>query len=428
MDILNIRKDFPYLDVSVNGRAPVYFDSAATTHKPVQVINTITEIYSRYNAPVNRSAYSSGGIATLLYLQAHEKIAQFIGAQSYREVILTKNSTEAVNLLAHSLMRSSDKNIKISAGDEIILPLSEHHSDYIPWLMLAETYGVIIKNVSITSDGVVDPAAVKSMITDKTKLICCAHVSNVLGMTNCVKEIAEAAGSAGALFLVDGTQSVPHMPVNVQDIGCDFLVFSGHKMLGPTGVGVLWGREELLKKLPPFIYGGGMIKSVSRLSASWNGLPWKFEAGTPDMCGAVALAGAEDISRGIKLTGAIDYLANLGMQNVFMHEQSLCKYALKRLAAIEEVKVYGSYSAENRSGIISLNIFKNGEMADPHILSEFLGSDGIEVRAGGHCAYPLMDELEVSGTLRISFYIYNTTDEIDYFIASLKDIICNRLL
>jgi len=428
MNTLNIRKDFPYLNSSVNGKIPVYFDSAATTHKPLQVINTITEIYSKYNAPVNRSAYSSGGIATQLYLQAHENMARFIGAHSYREIIFVKNSTEGINLLAYSLRQSDDKKFNISADDEIILPLSEHHSDYIPWLRLAETSGIIIKNTSLNTDCMIDIASIKSQITDRTKLICCAHVSNVLGVINPVKEIAEIAKSAGVLFLVDGTQSAPHMPVNVEDIGCDFFVFSGHKMLAPSGTGVLWGRESILEKLPPFMSGGGMIKSVSRSSATWNDLPWKFEAGTPDMCGAVALAGAEDMSNGIKLTGAIDYLSQLGMHNVHRHEQQLCDYALKKFYGIPEVKIYGSNSSENRCGIISFNIFKNGEMTDPHVVAELLGNDGIYVRAGGHCAYPLMDELGVPGTLRISFYIYNTTDEINIFIKSLKDIIDNRLL
>jgi cysteine desulfurase/selenocysteine lyase len=428
MDILNIRKDFPYLDYKVNGKQPIYFDSAATTHKPVQVINTITEIYSRYNAPVNRSAYSSGSIATQLYLQAHENIARFIGAGSFREIVFTKNSTEGINLLAYSLLQSSDKDIRLTAGDEIILPLSEHHSDYIPWLVLAETSGVTIKNVSLTPDGIVDLNAIKSLITDRTKLICCAHVSNVLGMINPVKEIAVIAKSAGILFIVDGTQSVPHMPVNVKDIGCDFFVFSGHKMLGPSGTGVLRGKESLLEKLPPFLTGGGMIKNVSRSSFTWNDLPWKFEAGTPDMCGAVALAGAEDKGRGIKLPGAIDYLNQIGMQNVHHHEQVLCGYTLKRFAEIPEVKIYGLNSSVNRCGIISFNIFKDGEITDPHIIAEFLSSDGIEVRAGGHCAYPLMGELGVTGTLRVSFYIYNTMNEINIFIESLKDIISNKLL
>ena len=428
MNTLNIRKDFPYLNSSLNGKVPIYFDNAATTHKPVQIINTITEIYSKYNAPVNRSAYSAGGIATQLYHKAHENTARFIGAESYREIIFTKNATESVNLLAYSLISSSDKNLRISAGDEIILPVSEHHSDYIPWIRLSETHGVIVKNVPVTPEGVIDLVSLKSLITDKTRLICCAHVSNVLGVINPVKEIAELAKSAGALLLVDGTQSAPHMPLNVKGLGCDFFVFSGHKMLGPTGVGVLWGRENILEKLPPFISGGGMIKNVSRTSASWNDLPWKFEAGTPDMCGAVAFAGADYSERGIKLTGAIDYLNRLGMENVHQYEQQLCGYALKKFAEIQEIKVYGSVTCEKRCGIISFNIFRNGRMEDPHIIAEFLSNDGIEVRAGGHCAYPLMGELSVPGTLRISFYIYNTTDEIDIFINSLMDIIENRLL
>ncbi|PKL19277.1 MAG: cysteine desulfurase [Spirochaetae bacterium HGW-Spirochaetae-5] len=428
MDTLNIRKDFPYLDSQINGRPPVYFDSAATTHKPVQVINTISEIYSKYNAPVNRSAYSSGGTATELYLKAHENIARFIGAPSYRGIVLTKNATEAINLLAYALVQSRESGINLSSGDEIIIPLSEHHSNYIPWMRMAETSGVVIKNLQLNADGLIDLPALKSLITDKTKLICCAHVSNVLGIINPVKEMAITAKDAGALFLVDGNQSVPHMPVNVQDIGCDFFVFSGHKMLGPAGTGVLWGRESLLEKLPPFIYGGGMVKSVKGLSVEWNDLPWKFEAGTPDMCGAVALAGAENILKGIKLTGAMDYLSRIGMQNVLKYEQHLSSYALEKLADVEGVKVYGPRTHENRSGIISFNVYKDGEMTDAHIISEFLSSCGIEARAGGHCAYPLMNEMKISGTLRISFYIYNTIDEIDYFIDSLIDIIENRLL
>lgn len=428
MESLEIRKDFPYLENMVSGRQPIYLDSAATTHKPIQVINTISEIYKKYNAPVNRSAYSSGNIATELYIKAHERVARFIGAPSYKEIIFTKNSTESINLVAYSLIQSRDKDVRLAPGDEIILPLSEHHSDYLPWVRISLSQSIMIKKVPLSPGGIIDPDSIKRTINDKTKLICCAHVSNVFGIINPVKEIAAIAREAGVLFLVDGTQSAPHIPVNVEDIGCDFFVFSGHKMLGPAGTGVLWGRENLLEKMPPFISGGGMIKSVHCLSAKWNELPWKFEAGTPDMCGAVALAGAEIPDFNIKLTGAMDYLNMIGMENVQRHELHLCIYALEKLADIEGIKIYGSVSTENRCGIISFNILKDGEIIDPHVTAEFLASDGIEVRAGGHCAYPLMEELKVPGTLRVSFYVYNTLEEIDLFVDSLRDIIKNRLL
>ncbi|HPS59099.1 MAG TPA: cysteine desulfurase [Spirochaetota bacterium] len=428
IDVTQIRKDFPYLANQVNGKKRIYLDSAATTQKPLQVLQTINDIYSNYNAPVNRSASSAGNIASSLYMQAHENAARFINAASYKEIIFTKNSTEAVNLVSYSLINSKEKTVGLVFGDEIILPVSEHHSDFLPWTGLAESAGITIKYTSITPAGEVIPEEIMNAITKKTKLVLCSHVSNVLGIINPVKEIASIAHDAGALFLVDATQTVPHMPVNVKDIGCDFLVFSGHKMLGPAGTGVLYGKESLLEKMSPFIRGGGMVKTAGKGSALWSDLPWKFEAGTPDMCSAVALTGAVDKSSGKNFYGAMDYLSKLGMKNVHSYEQYLCKYALERLCAINEITLYGDDSPGNRCGIISMNIIKNRETIDPHIIAEFLADDGIEVRAGGHCAYPLMDELGVTGTLRVSFYIYNTTDEIDVFIDSIKDIITNRLL
>ncbi len=428
IDAAAIRRDFPFLKRSINSKERIYLDSAATTQKPAQVLQTLNDLYSGYYAPVNRSGSASGNTASALYLQAHENAARFINAASYKEIIFTKNSTEAINLAAYSMLGSSDKEISLSKGDEIILPVSEHHSDFIPWTWLGGNAGIKIKFTGITPEGAVDIDGIRDAITEKTKLICCSHVSNVLGVTNPVKEIAEIAHNAGALFLVDATQSVPHMPVDVKEFDCDFLVFSGHKMLGPSGTGVLYGRENLLNRMTPFITGGGMVKRAGRDFIEWSELPWKFEAGTPDCCSAVALAGAVDSIQGIRFFGAMDYLTGLGMQNIYSYEQHMCRYALDRLESVDEVTIYGSREADKRCGIISMNIIKEGEMIDPHIIAEFLKDDGIEVRAGAHCAYPLMHELGIEGTLRISLYIYNTIGEIDFFIESIKDIVNNRLL
>ena len=406
MNLSKIRDDFPFLRNKSNGRL-IYFDNAATTQKPVQVLDTINRFYIKYNAPVNRSIHESGNTVSSMYLEAHKNVARFIGAGSYREIIFTRNSTEAVNLVCYSLSDSMGGPARLSPGDEIIVPVSEHHSDFVPWQRLKDS-GVIVKIAAVDDEGFVDPDDIRRLISVSTKLICCAHVSNVLGTINPVEEIGRIAREAGAMFLVDGTQSAPHMKVNVKDIDCDFFVFSGHKMLAP-GTGVLYGKKDLLEKMPPFLSGGGMIKEVSMESSSWNELPWKFEAGSPDTCWAIALGGATDPRSGERLTGAVDYLEEIGMDAIHAYEQDLCAYAMSGLSQTDGITLYGPAGCRNRCGIISFNLMK-GEIVDSHIIAQFLNEQGIAVRSGGHCAYPFMKYAGIGGSVRISFYIYNTRE------------------
>lgn len=427
-DTMKVRQDFPFLKQKINGKPILYFDNAATTHKPIQVLNTIRNFYSKYNAAINRSTHSMGDTATLMYTQAHEKVARFIGADSYREIIFTRNSTEAINLVCYSLWMSRESNLMLSAGDEVIIPIIEHHSDFVPWQRLQDLTGVAIRYVKITEDGIINPDDVRLILSEKTRLICCSHVSNVLGTINPVKEIGQIAHEVGAYFLVDGTQSAPHMAVDVKDIGCDFFVFSGHKMLAPSGIGVLYGKKHLLERMPPFLTGGGMIKKVSFENTTWNDLPWKFEAGTPDVCGAIALGGVIEPHSGEDLIGAIDYLGAIGMSDIHNHEKKLCEYTISQLSQFDDIIVYGPKECSNKCGIILFNIMKNNEIIDSHIVTNLLDEEGIAARSGWHCAYPLMQYLEIDGSVRLSFYLYNTIDEIDRFIESLRLIIEKKLV
>jgi len=431
LDTEKIRKDFPYLENKIRGKEPVYFDSAATSQKPRQVLDTLSRVYSYYNAPVNRSVNSQSSISNLLYGEARKSAASFIGADSPREIIFTKNSTEGINLLCNSLALCPDEYLRPGEGDEIIISHMEHHSNYIPWFIMSEKSGAVVRTVPLTTEGLVDLDSLRRMVNSKTKLVICTHVSNVTGAINPVSDIASIARDAGALSIIDGTQSVPHMPVSVKDLGCDFFLFSGHKMLAPAGTGVLWGREHLLELLPPFMTGGGMIKEIRGKEQKfiWEELPWKFEAGTPDFCGAVALGGAHIPVINPPLTGAMDYLIQIGMNNIRRHEAELTGYTLDRLAAFgDSIQVYGPRKGGARCGIISFNVFKGADMVEPHLVSGFLDGEGIFIRSGGHCAYPFVRHLGIDGTLRISYYVYNTIDEVDYFITILEDIINNRLL
>lgn len=427
MNVEKIREDFPILQRKINGHPLIYFDNAATTQKPQQVLNTIQTFYTRYNANVHRSSHTLGQEATQMYEQAHENVAHFISAEDEREIVFVRNSTEAVNLVAYSLLHGESEGLRLEPGDEIVLTIMEHHSNLVPWQVLRDKGGVVLRVVGINDDERLDLEQLKRQVSGKTKLVCCTHVSNVLGIINPIREIGRIAHQAGALFLVDGAQSVPHIPIDVKELGCDFLAFSGHKMLAPMGIGVLYGRRELLEEMTPFLYGGDMIADVKLEGARWNKLPWKFEAGTSNVCGGIALGGAVELRSGQRLEGAVDYLQRIGMDKVRAHEKELTEYALAGLRAVPGVRLYGPLNLDERVGVIAFNVIKRGELVDSHIVAAFLNDEGIAVRSGGHCAYPLADRLGVERTVRISFYIYNTRDEVDCFVEVLDDIVRHRL-
>ena len=428
MDIQRIRADFPFLQHEAGERPVVYLDNAATSQKPRQVLETIQAFYTSYNANIHRSPHTLGQQATDLYEQAHRNVARFIGADQWREIVFTRNSTEGINLVAHSLLHSRNDRVRLSPGDEIVLTLMEHHSNLVPWQMVRDRAGVALRFVGVREDGRLDLDQLQASLTERTRLVCCSHVSNVLGTINPVRQIGQLAHEAGALFLVDGAQSVPHIPVSVTDIGCDWLVFSGHKMLAPMGIGVLYGRRDILEDMAPFLYGGDMIADVTTETASWNELPWKFEAGTPNVCGGVALGGATDRRRKRQLSGAVDYLEGLGMASVRAHETALTTHTLGGLQSIPGARVYGPSDAEQRCGVVAFNVQKDGQWVDAHLIAELLNDAGIAVRAGGHCAYPLAHHMGVPGTVRVSFCVYNTLAEVDLFLDALQEIIHYKLL
>ncbi|MCD6469746.1 cysteine desulfurase [Candidatus Bathyarchaeota archaeon] len=400
-----IRRDFPILKRKINGYPLIYFDNAATSQKPRQVIGAIKDFYEKFNANVHRAVHTLSSEATELYEEAHEEVAKFINADGIEEIVFLRGTTEAINLIAYSWGLR-----KLEREDEVLLSIMEHHSNIVPWEILSGIKGFKIKYVDISDDGVINLESFKNALSRKTRLVCIMHVSNVTGAINDVEKMAKMAHDYGALILVDGAQSVPHMPVDVKKLNVDFLAFSGHKMLGPTGIGVLYGKTELLKDMEPFHGGGEMIKEVSfdsarrRCNISWNALPWKFEAGTPNIAGAVGL------------TAAIKYLKRLGMENVKEYERNLTEYAIKRLSECEAITVYGPKEVSIRSGIVAFNV--NGYEANDVAL--FLDSYGIMVRSGFHCAQPLHQRLGIPSSVRASFYIYNTYEEIDRFIEILK--------
>ena len=424
MDVQAIRADFPILQRMIAGKPLIYLDNAATSQKPQQVLRTIQEFYSTYNANIHRSPHILGQEATELYEDAHRNVARFIGTDDGGEIIFVRNGTEAVNLVAYSLLHSESDHLRLCPGDEVVITVMEHHSNLVPWQKVRDWGGVNLRVVDIRQDGTLDVEQMEEAITGRTRLVCCTHVSNVLGTINPVEEIGRLARQVGALFLVDGAQSVPHLPVDVNEIGCDFLVFSGHKMLAPMGIGVLYGKRELLEVMAPFLYGGGMIADVNLDNATWNRLPWKFEAGTPNVCGGLALGGGTDRRNDRHLEGAVDYLGRIGMVQVRAHERALTEFALEGLQAIEGVKVYGPLDPDERSGVVTFSVAWN----DAHLVARLLNDVGIAVRSGGHCGYPLADRLAVEGTVRASFYIYNTIAEVECFLDALEDIIQHKLV
>lgn len=398
-DAKTIRKDFPILNRVIDGKPLIYLDNAATSQKPTAVIDALTNYYSHFNANIHRGIHTMSEEATVAYEGTREKIREFIHAPESREVIFTRNATEAINLVMFTWGRKN-----IHAGDEIVLSAMEHHSNLVPWQMLAKETGAKLVFIELTADGKLDMESARQAITEKTKLVAVTLMSNVLGCIVPIKELAALAHKHGALILVDGAQGVPHLPVDVQALDCDFLAFSFHKMLGPTGVGILWGRASLLEAMPPFMGGGDMIASVSRERSLYNQLPWKFEAGTPNI--------ADVIAAGV----AIDYLQKLGMHNIRQHEMDITGYALNRLSEFKNVTVYGPPAVTERGGVVAFNV----RGVHPHDLGHILSEQGIAVRAGHHCCQPLMRQYDLMGTARASFYVYNTEDEVDVFVQELQ--------
>ncbi|MCH7484194.1 MAG: cysteine desulfurase [Chloroflexi bacterium] len=399
MDVVAIRSDFPILEREVHGKRLVYLDNAATSQKPRQVIDALVRYYETYNANIHRAVHALGEEATAAYEEAREKVARFIGAPSSESVIFTRNTTEAINLVAYAWGRAN-----VGEGDEIILTQMEHHSNLIPWQQLAAEKGATIRYIEITPEGTLELGNLSALFSPRTKLLAMPHVSNSLGTINPAEEIVAEASKRGVTTLVDGAQAMPHMPVDVQAVGADFYAFSAHKMLGPTGVGVLYARRELLEEMAPFLGGGEMILKVTFEGATWNDLPWKFEAGTPNIADVIAFG------------SAIDYLDALGMDNVRRHEIEVTTYALERLRALDDVTLYGPDDPEQRGGVVSFNF---GDL-HPHDVGTILDRHGVAIRAGHHCTQPLMRCLGVTGTARASFYIYNTQEEVDALIEGLK--------
>lgn len=396
MDAEAIRRDFPVLDETVNGRRLVYLDSAATAQKPRPVIEAMNEFYATYNANVHRAIHALGERATAQYEGARRKVARFIHAREPETIIFTKNTTEAINLVAYSWARHN-----VGPGDEIVTSPIEHHSNLVPWQMVSKATGAALRYFGVNDDGTVNLDDIDELINERTKLVAVTQASNVLGTLVPLEPIIERAHRVGAVVVVDAAQSVPHMAVDVQALNCDFFAFSGHKMMGPTGIGVLYGKRELLEDMEPFLGGGDMIHSVSLDGAEWADLPYKFEAGTPPIAEAIGLG------------AAIDYLEQLGMDNVFAHEQRLVAYALERLAQLPAVTVYGP---QERVGLVTFNV----EGVHPHDLATVLDQQGVAIRAGHHCAQPVMGWLGVPATARASFYVYNTEADIDELVSGLR--------
>lgn len=394
------RQDFPILEREVYKRPLIYLDNAATTQKPRCVVDAIDEMYYHVNANVHRGIHFLSQRATDLHEAAREKVRAFINARSTAEVVFTRGTTESLNLIASSYAQAF-----LKPGDEVVLTVMEHHSDIVPWQLVRERHGITLKVVPMDDAGNLDMEAYHSLLGPKTRLVCCCHVSNVLGTVNPVREMARMAHDAGAHFLVDGAQSVPHFSVDVQDLDCDFLVFSGHKIYGPTGIGVMYGKETLLEKMPPYQGGGEMISRVTFEKTTYERLPYKFEAGTPDYVGSHAL--------GV----ALDYVNAIGMDRIAAHEQALTQYAMEQMAGIEGMKFYGT--AKEKTSVVAFNV------ADIHPmdLGTLLDRLGIAIRTGHHCAQPLMARCGVEGMARASFALYNTKDEIDAFVAGLQRVV-----
>jgi len=399
LNVTKIRTDFPILKRKIAGKPLVYLDNAATSQKPKAVIAAIDRYYQEYNANVHRGVHRLSEEATIAFEQSREKFARFIGAKTPKEIIFVRNATEALNLVALTWARAN-----LRSGDRILLTEMEHHSNIVPWQMLAKEKGLRIDYVGIRDDGILNWENFEQLIEERPKVFSLGHVSNALGTINPVRQMAREAHEMGATVIVDAAQSVPHMPVNVADLECDFLAASGHKMIAPKGIGMLYGRQDLLEHMEPLMGGGEMIKEVHLQEARWNDLPWKFEAGTPNIEGVIGLG------------AAVDYLTKLGMQNVREHEKDITRYAIERLANVKSLALYGTREIEKRGAVISFNL---GDI-HAHDLATILDTQGIAIRSGQHCAEPLMERLKVPATSRASFYIYNTRREADILVRALE--------
>jgi len=398
MNIQDIRKQFPILDQEVNGKPLVYLDSSATSQKPLQVIKAIEKYYCEINSNVHRGVHTLGTRATDAYEGAREKVRKFINAKSTQEVIFTRGTTTSINTVAASYAAANVKE-----GDEIVITYMEHHSNIIPWQQVARRTGAQLKYIPLQADGTISLDDVRATITPNTKVVSVMQVSNVLGVINPVKEIAQIAHENDAVMVVDGAQSAPHMKIDVQDLDCDFFAFSGHKMCGPTGIGVLYGKKQLLENMEPIEFGGEMIDFVHLYESTWKELPWKFEGGTPIIAGAVGLG------------AAIDFLNEVGLDNIAEHEHKLAAYALEKMSTVEGMTIYGPLDAAKRAGLVTFNISD----VHPHDVATVLDAEGIAVRAGHHCAQPLMRWLKATATARASFYLYNTEEDIDKLVEGL---------
>jgi len=394
------RADFPILRREVDGNRLVYLDNAATTQTPEPVYETYEEFYGRYNANVHRGIHRLSHEASVAYESAHDRVAEFVGADGREEIVFTKNTTEGINLVAYSLGLE-----RLDGDANVVTTEMEHHASLVTWQQIAKRTGADVRYVRVTDDGHLDMDHARALIDDDTEVVSLTHVSNVLGTINPVGTIAALAHDHGARVLVDGAQSVPTRPVDVETLDADFYTFSGHKMAGPTGIGVLYGRRDLLEEMEPFLYGGEMIRDVTLSDSSWNELPWKFEAGTPP------------IAEGIALGAAVDYLEGIGMERVRDHENELAQYALERLEAADGVETYGPPPGEERAGLVSFNV----DGVHGHDLSSILNDRGIAVRAGNHCTQPLHDTLDAPGSVRASFYVYNTRAEVDALLDAIDD-------
>ncbi|MBY4602269.1 cysteine desulfurase SufS [Bacillus sp. SPARC3] len=396
MNITDIREQFPILHQQVNGHDLVYLDSAATSQKPRAVIETLDKYYNQYNSNVHRGVHTLGTRATDGYEGAREKVRKFINAKSMAEIIFTKGTTTSLNMVALSYARAN-----LKPGDEVVITYMEHHANIIPWQQAVKATGATLKYIPLQEDGTISLEDVRETVTSNTKIVAVSHVSNVLGTINPIKDMAKIAHDNGAVIVVDGAQSTPHMKIDVQDLDCDFFVLSSHKMCGPTGVGVLYGKKALLENMEPAEFGGEMIDFVGLYESTWKELPWKFEAGTPIIAGAIGLG------------AAIDFLEEIGLDEISRHEHKLAAYALERFRQLDGVTVYGP---QERAGLVTFNL----DDVHPHDVATVLDAEGIAVRAGHHCAQPLMKWLDVTATARASFYLYNTEEEIDKLVEALQ--------